>query len=39
MEMEMEKNLLGKICTNCTLAAFGLISLVILATRSWVLVL
>jgi hypothetical protein len=39
MEMEMENNLLGKICTNCTLAAIGLVSLVILATLIWVSVL
>jgi len=32
----MEKNLLGKICTNCTLVAIGLISLVIVATLIWV---
>ena len=35
----MEKSLFGKICTNCTLAAVGLISLVILATLIWVSVL
>ena len=39
MEMEKEKSLLGKVCTNCTLAAFGVISLIILATLIWVSVL
>jgi len=32
----MEKNLFGKICTNCTLAAIGLVSLVIVGTLVWV---
>jgi hypothetical protein len=35
----MEKNLFGKICTNCTLAAIGLVSIVIVATLIWVSVL
>ncbi len=32
----MEKSLFSKICTNCTLAAVGLISLIIVATLIWV---
>jgi len=35
----MEKSLFGKICTNCTLAVLGLVSLLILAILIWVSVL